>query len=353
MKAAFFNNNPGTVDFVFGMGRKEKIAAAYELYPEVVTAKNIEDHLPALSDLEVIFSTWGMFPLTPAQLDRLPRLKFVFYGAGSVAGFARGFLERGVGVMSAWGANAIPVVEFTVAQIVLALKGYFTNLQHNKTLAGFVSWNRSLHYGNFAQTVSVLGCGMIGSEVVRRLKRDYKLNVLVYDPYVSAEQAAKMGAEKVTLAEAFARGDVVTNHMPNLEATVGNIDGGCFEAMREGGVFINTGRGRTVKEDEMIAVLQKRPTLSARFGDALYAEGETSLAQATLTALLDVTWPEPPQEDSPLYTMPNVFLSSHIAGSIGNEVIRMADYCIEECERFVKGEPMRYAVTLEMLKTMA
>ncbi|MBR3844131.1 MAG: hydroxyacid dehydrogenase, partial [Clostridia bacterium] len=292
---------------------------------------NIQEHLPHLADLEVIFSTWGMFKLTPEQLDMLPNLKFIFYGAGSVAGFAHCFLERGIRVMSAWGANAIPVAEFTVAQIVLAMKGYFTNLQHTKSLAGYVSWNRTIHHGNFAQTVAILGCGMIGKEVIRRLK-DYNLNILVYDPYVSEKQAKQMGCTKVELLEAFQKADVVSNHMPNIPATVGNIDKACFEALRDGGVFINTGRGRTVKEDEMIEVLKRRPSL---------------------TALLDVTWPEPPAENSPLFTMDNVFLSSHIAGSIGNEVIRMADYCLAECERYVNGEPLQYEITAEMLKTMA
>ena len=195
MKAAFFNNNPGTVDFVFGMGRKNTVAELCDLYPEIITQKNIQEHLPHLQDLEVIFSTWGMFSLTPEQFDQLPNLKFVFYGAGSVAGFAGCFLERGIGVMSAWGANAIPVAEFTVAQIVLAMKGYFTNLQHNKSLAGYVSWNRGVHHGNFAQTVSILGCGMIGREVIERLKA-YQLDVLIYDPYVQKSKLKPLDAPK-------------------------------------------------------------------------------------------------------------------------------------------------------------
>ncbi len=331
MKVAFFNNNPGTVEMVFGMGRKEKIAQQYDLYPEVVTSKNIQEHLPHLQDLEIIFSTWGMFPLTEQQLDLLPNLKFVFYGAGSVAAFAKCFLDRGIGVMSAWGANAIPVAEFTVAQIVLAMKGYFTNLQHNKSLAGYVSWNRSLHKGNFNQTVSILGCGMIGREVLRRLK-DYELNILIYDPFVSEEEAQSLGATKVDLMEAFQKGDVISNHMPNLTTTAGTITGACFDVMRDGGVFINTGRGITVKEDEMIEVFKRRPTL---------------------TALLDVTWPEPPMEDSELFRLDNIFISSHLAGSIGNEVVRMADYCIKQCDNYVKGRPMEYVITNEMLKKMA
>jgi phosphoglycerate dehydrogenase-like enzyme len=331
MKVAFFNNNPSMVDFVFGMGRKERIGETYDLYPEIVTPKNIHEHLPHLQDLEIIFSTWGMYSLTPEQLDMLPNLKFIFYGAGSVSAFAKCYLDRGIRIMSAWGANAIPVAEFTVAQIVLAMKGYYTNLQHNKTLAGYVSWNRTMHYGNFAQTVSILGCGMIGREVIRRLK-DYELDILIYDPYSSESQAKELGCTKVSLLEAFQKGDVISNHMPGREETVGNIDGTCFEVMRDGGVFINTGRGATVKEDEMIEVLKRRPSL---------------------TALLDVTWPEPPNEDSELFTMSNIFLSSHIAGSIGHEVVRMADYCIKECEKYIAGQPLQYEITANMLKNMA
>ena len=56
---------------------------------------------------------------------------------------------------------------------------------------------------------------------------------------------------------------------------------------------------------------------------------------------------------SPLYSLPNVQLSSHIAGSLHDEVVRMADYVIAEYERWARGEPLRYAVTLEMLATMA
>ena len=75
--------------------------------------------------------------------------------------------------------------------------------------------------------------------------------------------------------------------------------------------------------------------------------------RADLTALLDVTYPEPPVSGSPLYTMPNVHLTSHIAGSMGDEVVRMADYVIEEFQAWQNGQPLRYAVTLEMLSTMA
>jgi phosphoglycerate dehydrogenase-like enzyme len=102
--------------------------------------------------------------------------------------------------------------------------------------------------------------------------------------------------------------------------------------MRPNATFINTGRGAQVVESELIATLQARPDL---------------------TALLDVTFPEPPEADSPFYTLPNVQLSTHIAGSIGNEVVRMADYMIEEFNLVRENQPVRFEVSLGMLETMA
>ena len=109
------------------------------------------------------------------------------------------------------------------------------------------------------------------------------------------------------------------------------LGGALFERMRAGATFINTGRGAQVVEDELIAVLEARPDL---------------------TALLDVTWPEPPAPDSKLWSLPNVVISPHIGGTIGDEVVRLADCAIDEFERWQAGEPLRYRVTREVLATM-
>ena len=82
--------------------------------------------------------------------------------------------------------------------------------------------------------------------------------------------------------------------------------------------------------------------------------GEQDLRERPdLFALLDVTHPEPPAADSPLWTLPNVRLSSHIAGSIGDEVVRMADFVLDEFEAWQAGRLLRYAVTPQLLETMA
>ena len=77
-------------------------------------------------DTEYIFSTWGMSHFEKEEIkEYLPSLKAVFYSAGSVQGFAKEFLELGIEVHSAWAANAVPVAEYTVAQIILANKGFY------------------------------------------------------------------------------------------------------------------------------------------------------------------------------------------------------------------------------------
>jgi len=146
----------------------------------------------------------------------------------------------------------------------------------------------------------------------------------VYDPFLSPERAQELGVRQVSLEEAFAEGYAVSNHLLDVPETVHLIRGRHLASMPEGGTFINSGRGRTLQHDEMGSVLAER---------------------TDLFVLLDVTDPEPLPEDSPLRAMPNVLISSHIAGSIGQEVGRMADLMIEELDRYLRGEPLVHEVT--------
>lgn len=328
-KATFFCDQPDKLERVYDKGRRERVEALCDVYPDVVSRENLGKHLTALRDIDVVFSTWGMFTPSPEQLDALPDLKAVFYAAGSVRGFAGPMLERGISVVSAWAANGVPVAEFTVAQILLANKGYFRNV---RDCASPLTRPRSFAGpGNFGETVALLGAGMIGRLVIERL-RQMDLHTLVFDPFLSGQEAEQLGVEKVSLSDAFRRGRVVSNHLANVPETRRLITGAHFNSMRPDAVFINTGRGATVAEDEMLDVLRER---------------------SDLTALLDVTYPEPPQPDSPLYDLPNVLVSSHIAGSVGDEVVRMADTVIEEFTAWQQGRPLRYSVNLKMLERMA
>lgn len=281
-------------------------------------------------DTECIFSTWGMPALSENEIKTyFPSLKAVFYGAGSVQQFARPFLNCGVKIFSAWAANAVPVAEYTVAQIVLANKGFFKTMRYtDRTQASKIF---HCHPGNYDVKVGIIGAGMIGKLVINMLKA-YNLQVLVFDPFLPDEKADELGVKKVSLETVFEECQVVSNHLANNEQTEGMLNKALFETMLPYATFINTGRGAQVIEDDLINVLKSRPDL---------------------TALLDVTFPEPPESDSELYTLPNCILTPHIAGSAGNEVRRMGEYMKEEHKRFTQNEPCQYEVTFEMLKTMA
>jgi phosphoglycerate dehydrogenase-like enzyme len=328
-QASFFTDRPETIPYVYGNGRQEKICSLARLHPTVVNRHNFSQEVTGLGDLEVIFSTWGMPRLESAQLDRLPRLQAVFYAAGSVRDFAGPMLERNITVVSAWAANAKPTALFAYSQIILALKGFFRNRreftgpdQHAKAWRG---------PGTLHSTVAILGTGQVGRLVLEQL-RPLDLQVLVVSPHTDAATIRSLGGEKVELAEAFARSSVVSNHIADLPETVGLLNRNLFASMPPGATFINTGRGRTVCEKGLMDVFSKRQDL---------------------TALLDVTHPEPPAAGSPLYSLPNVEMSTHIAGSTGQEVIRMADCVISEFESWLAGKPLRYSVSRSMLATMA
>lgn len=330
VRAAFFTSNPALIDQVYGGGLREQIESAVTVFHRVVTAAEFDALAHDLAGVEWIFSTWGMPALTGEQIARLPALRAVFYAAGSVQYFARPFLERGVTVVSAWSANAIPVAQVTLAQVLLALKGYFAAERACRTPEGRAAYTNR-HPGTYQAVVAILGAGMIGRRVIELL-RPHQMQVLVYDPFLSEDAAARLEVRRVSLPDAFAQAAVVSNHIADLPETRGLLARDLFERMPPYATFINTGRGATVDEAGMLDVLARRPDL---------------------TALLDVTWPEPPLPESPIYRLENVLLTPHIAGNMGAETRRMAALVIEEWQRWRAGLPLTSAVTLEMLKTMA
>ena len=314
---------------------KNKISEKLDMLPEfydIQKLRNSED-LFELKKVEYIFSTWGMAELSEEEIKNiLPNLKAVFYAAGTVQYFARPYMNCGVKVFSAWGANAVPVAEVAAAEIILANKGFFQTV-HNGSGAEWTEHDKGVPYcGNYDTNVGIIGAGMIGTLVIKKLK-EYRLNTLVFDPFMTEERAAELGVEKVSgLPELFERCQVVSNHLANNPQTVNMIDKSCFNKMKPNGVFINTGRGQQVVEKDMIDTLKECPARCA---------------------VLDVTNPEPPVQGSELYTLPNIFLTPHMAGSIGNEIQRMGEYMYDEFCAFTENKPLKYLVTEKMLETMA
>ena len=333
MKAIFLCEK---TDKIFRVYNKETVNALKLLTgieEKVYTKADVLGDPSRFADVEIAFSTWGMPKFTEEEIKNVfPSLKCLFYGAGTVQQFARPFLGCGVKVFSAWAANAVPVAEMTVAQIILANKGYFlTSRVFREKGSAAANQLFAKCRGNYGETVGIIGAGMIGKLVIEMLK-SYNLKVLVFDPFLPDEKAEALGVEKCDLSTLFESSFVVSNHLANNAQTVGMLNYELFSKMRENSVFINTGRGAQVVEDDLVRVLGER---------------------ADITALLDVTYPEPPVENHPFYTLPNCILTPHIAGSAGDEVARMGEYMLFEFKSYLSGEPTKYEVTEKMLETMA
>lgn len=333
MKAIFICDNKKKNAAVYSEEVIQRIAKIVELDRTVYSREEILSAPERFKDSEFILSTWGMPSFSTEEIKEIfPSLRCIFYSAGTVQSFARPFLECGVKVFSAWAANAVPVAEYTVAEIVLAGKGFYThtylmNGQKVKEARGL----RAKYPGNFDEKVGIIGVGMIGSMVAERLKA-FRLDVLAFDPFLSEERAKQLNIKLCSLDELFSSCRVISNHLANNEATKGMLKYEHFSRMLPYSTFINTGRGAQVVEDDLVRILEER---------------------ADVTAVLDVTYPEPPCENHPFYTLKNCFLTPHIAGSLGNEVHRMSEYMAEELELYITGRPCRYEVSLKMLETMA
>lgn len=333
-KAVFLCDGPHIPD-VFPPPVREQIAGLVDLYPDVIRSAELEARAAVLQEAQVVFSTWGMPALTEEQIARhLPRLEAVFYAAGSVQAFARPFLARGVMVFSAWAANAVPVIEYASSLIQLSLKGFLPVLSLTKQdwpAAQALAMSYPGAYGGVA--VGILGAGMVGRGVLERL-RALDVTTWAYDPYCPDDVLAALGARRAQDMETlFRQCQVVSNHVANLPTTREMLRYEHFMALPPRGAFINTGRNSQVHVPGLVRALTERPDL---------------------TAFLDVTDPdEPPSPDNPLLACPNLYMTPHMAGSMGLERGRQGQYMAQECARWLAGQPLRWQVTEEMLKTMA
>lgn len=283
-------------------------------------------------ETEVLLSCWGAPRLDAAALAALPKLRAVVHAAGSIKEIVTDACrDRGIEFSSAASANALPVAEYTLAMILLANKRVRWLAQRYQDLRA--DWHPGVvppQVGNYGRTVGICGASRIGRRVIELL-RPFDLNVLLNDPFVNAEEAIGLGVELVDLDELCVRSDVLSLHAPALPGTRHLIDARRLGLMPDGATLINTARGILVDTA------------------ALTAE----LVTGRLSAVLDHTEPEILPTDSPLYGLPNVVLTPHIAGSLGNELRRMGNAAIDELARFVGGEPFQHLVPYAALDRTA
>ena len=285
--------------------------------------------LDFIKDSDVILTTWGSPRISKKILDVCPNLKAVIHAAGSVKGVVdESFAERGIRVTSSAKELSRGVAETTLGAVIAACKGMFTLPQ--QTRDGLWRENYDIIKDFYGIKVGVISAGMAGRAFIKLLQ-GFVVDILVYDPTLSAEQIAELGGEKREFEDLLRESDVISIHAPNIPATDNMFNAGNLHLIKDGAVIINTARPNVIDDEAFIEELRKN-----RF-----------------MAILDVTDPEPPELDHPYRSLPNVVLFPHIAGAANNGCVRMATYAVEEAERFFRGERMESEIDLAKLSTLA
>jgi phosphoglycerate dehydrogenase-like enzyme len=285
-----------------------------------------------LGRAEILLTGWGCPPLAGSVLERAPALRAVIHAAGTVKGLVTDACwARPLVVSSAVTANAVPVAEYTLAAILFANKRVFELQRRYRELRAFRLWPDEFpDLGNFRKRIGLVGASRVGRRVLELLA-PFDFEVLVSDPYLSEDQARELGARLCELDQLLSESDVVSLHAPSLPETRHLLDRRRLSTMRDGATLINTGRGALVDQAAL----------------------EAELVSGRISAVIDTTEPEVLPADSPLYELPNVFLTPHVAGAMGAETERMADLAIDEVERFAKGEELAHAVRRGDLERIA
>ena len=318
MKSIFLLNDP-SYPLIYPNPLPDQIGRRTQLIGPVLSAANWRTASAEARQAEAIFSGWGMALMDEEFLDFFPRLKILFYGAGTIRHFSTDAVwDRGIRITTAASANAESVTEFTLAQILLSLKRTWSQTLgfREKRADPFTG----IAPGNVGSTVGLVSLGVIGRLVAKKLQ-EYHHQVIAYDPFIAPEVAAALNVRLVSLETLFAEADVVSCHTPLLDSTRALLQREHFAAMKRGATFINTARGAVVDEDAMCSVLKERPDLFA---------------------LLDVTVLDEPVPESPLRSLPNVLVTPHIAGCLGPECRRMGQLMVDELDRYQAGRPLLY-----------
>jgi phosphoglycerate dehydrogenase-like enzyme len=286
-----------------------------------------------LAEVEVLLTSWGCPMLDTAVLRDAPRLRAVLHAAGTVRyHVGNAVFDRGALVTTAAEANAEPVAQYTLAAVLWAFKKVpFLAADARRHRTDWAYRERRGELTGRDRTVVLVGYSRVGRRVTQLLTQLGLARVLVVDPVADPAGITAAGAEPVTLDAALPQADVLSLHAPALPETRHLIGAAELAALPPHAVLINTARGALVD--------------TAALEAACAADG--------LHAILDVTDPEPLPADSPLYELPNVTLTPHIAGSLGSETRRMTAAALTELERYAAGLPPLDPVTRQTLAVQA
>ncbi|MFC7876583.1 hydroxyacid dehydrogenase [Isoptericola sp. NPDC057391] len=299
-------------DHLLDAALRRRLEEVADLHPEVLTELHTPAARDALSTADVLLTGWGAPPLPDETFAAATRLRAVLH-AGGDAWHLLGPDARAANlvVTNSRAANSVPVAEYAQAMIVLAGKQVLPAARRYAAQRRHLDREEHFpHAGNFRRRVGIVGASTTGRLTIELL-RPFDLDVVVHDPYLTEDDAAALGVRRADLDDLAAACDVVSIHAPDLPETRHLFDARRLALLPDGSTLINTARGALVDTDALV----------------------DELRTGRIDAILDVTDPEPLPPGHPLWSLENALLTPHVAGSMGNELLRLGDAVVSEVER--------------------
>lgn len=288
-----------------------------------------EEIVTYAEDAEVIMTGWG-HPLMDAKSLENTSIRLIVHTGGSVADYvAQDVYEKGITVISGNDMYAQSVAEGVVGYMLLALRKMPDYIEDTRK-GNWRSENCAPTEGLLDQTVGLVGMGAITKNLIPMLK-PFGVQLKLYSGYpIDPEYLAQNNATQASLEEIFSTCKIVSIHSALNERTKGMITKAHFDLLQDGAVFINSARGTIIREDEMIEALREK-----RF-----------------MAVLDVYSKEPPDLDSPLRSLGNVYCMPHVGGPTYDRAPIIAMRLVDDIVRFEEGKPLQYEISGDYAKRM-
>ncbi len=284
-----------------------------------------------LPGVHALITSWGSPGLDTEALAAADKLMIIAHAAGSIKFLATDeIFDRGIVITHAAARIADSVAEYA---LLMAMMGLRQPHVFDHQLKAGVAWPEDPAIGTHeiaGQKVGLLGMGYVGRRAAQ-LFRAVGAEVWAYDPYLSEQTAIELGVHKRGLDDLLAGCRVISVHLPVTEATHNLLGARELALISDSAVFVNSARSWVVEPKALLYEL-----VSGRFW-----------------AALDVFDTEPLPLDDPLRRLDNVLLTPHVAGRTVESYANLMADVIDELERLFKGQPLRYAVTPEMLSIMA
>jgi phosphoglycerate dehydrogenase-like enzyme len=281
-----------------------------------------------VGDAEVIITSWGSPGLTDDMLEKAVKLRAIGHAAGTVKNLVpKQIFTRGIKVFSAAPRIALSVGEYCLGALLASLRqlpAFDAGIRRGE-------WRTAGMKGRelTGSTIGIISASSTARAFIKLLA-PFQVKVLIYDPYLTEEAAARLNATRASLEEVMCC-PIISVHAPKLPATERMLTRELLALIPDGAVFINSSRGSVLDEQAFMEQLQ-----TGRF-----------------FAALDVFEKEPLPADSPIRSLPNVLLTPHIAGASVQGHLSLMEEVVEDIIRSLEEEKTAYEVTERMWEVMA